>query len=90
MDNETTEPSTSADSSARIEPVVSWQYTRQSLTDVCADILGDTDRNIPLPVLLERAAVELFRTKTGCDSLCLQIRAALNDLHRNGEFNFAC
>lgn len=63
-------------------------YTEKSLIGICTDILGKVDKYQPLPSVINDAAVALFRTKTTCDSLCLEIRMALIDLHRHGEFRF--
>lgn len=64
-------------------------YTKESLKSLCVDILGKVDESQVLPVLVNQAAIALFRCNVSCDSLCGELREALNDLHIYGEFGFA-
>lgn len=70
---------------------MTFSYTREILHNACMDILtrnGRRDLELPLPMLLEEAAVELFVYQDGSDYEEGLVRQALCDLRFRGRFNF--
>ncbi len=66
-----------------------YGYTRESLASLCLEILGRLDETKALPVLVEQAALTLFKSGINAPEFCVPLRNALDDLAVHGHLRFA-